>query len=170
MASLLIDFLIMVAPEGTQHNSSIPSRLLGGIPFSQASPRRTVTAWMRVGLYTAGVFVPSSVSQPPLIPGREFPHLDKLYHSLGYGGPACLLAGALRLACPIGPSTALCVWGTVVTLSYGAPYGLHQAFRPGRMVSLPDVFAGAAGASKVASVWPHAEHRWPTLLCSKDQV
>jgi hypothetical protein len=122
----------MVAPEGTQHNSSIESRLLRGIPFSQASLLRTIGAWRRGGLNAAGLFVLSSLSQPPLVSGREFPHLDKLYHSLRYGGLPHLLACALRLAYPFGPPTTLCVRGHVLTMSQGALTESHRAFGPGR--------------------------------------
>jgi VanZ family protein len=158
----------MVAQEGKQLNSSMPRRLLRGMSFSHASPPRTITAWILVGLYAAGIFVLSSLSQPPLASTWELPHLDKLYHSLEYGGLTLLLMRALRLTYPACPLTALCVWGLVLAVSHGALDEWHQAFTPGRMMSLLDVFADAAGASAVAGMWPSMERRWLTLLGKKD--
>jgi VanZ family protein len=127
-------------------------------------PHRTIAAWTLVGLYAAGIFALSSLSQPPLVSSWELPHLDKLCHSLAYGGLTLLLMRALRLAYPTCPSMTLCAWGLVLVVSYGALDELHQAFTPGRMMSLLDLFADAAGASMVASMWPIMERRWPTLL------
>jgi hypothetical protein len=155
----------MVAPEGTPHNSSLPRRWLREISFSQASSLRIITAWMRVGPHAATVFVLSSVSQPRLISSWESPHLNKRPHSLGCGGLAWLQVRALGLANPIALSTTLRVWGLVLTVSSGAVIELHQAFRPGRMMSLPDVFVNAAGSSVVASMWPRMGRRRPILLC-----
>jgi hypothetical protein len=124
----------MIAPEGTQHNSSIAPRVLRGIPFSQASPSplRAISAWRRGGLYAAALSALSPLSQPPLVSSWEFPHLDKLYHSLGCGGLPRSLACALRLGYPFGSPTTLCVSGHVLTTSQGALTESHRAFGTGR--------------------------------------
>jgi hypothetical protein len=127
----------MLAPEGTRHNSYIWRRLLRGIPYSQASPIRTITAWMRVGEYAAGILGLSSLLLPLLVCSREFSHPDKLSHRLGYRGPACLLARPLRLAYPCLSSTTLGVWGMVLTVTYRALREEYQALRPGPLDESP---------------------------------
>jgi VanZ family protein len=122
---------------------------------------RTITAWVQVGLYAGGIFLLSSLSSPPLVPAWDLPHLDKLYHTLEYGGLTFLLMRALRLTYPACSSRTVIVWGIILAISYGAMDEIHQAFTPGRMMSVLDFFADAVGASVLASVWPSMQRRWP---------
>lgn len=120
---------------------------------------RLIAAWMLVGLSAGGIFVLSSLSNLPLVSTWDLPHLDKLYHTLEYSGLTFLLIRALCLTCPTCPATTLSLWGVVLAVSYGSLDEFHQAFTPGRMMSLLDIFADAAGASVAASMWPFMQRR-----------
>jgi hypothetical protein len=70
---------------------------------------RFIASWTLGGLYASGIFVLSSLSNPPLASTWDLPDLDKLYHTLEDSGLTFLLIGALWLTCPIRPS-ALSLW------------------------------------------------------------
>ena len=124
------------------------------------SPRLQVCcAWMLVALYAGGIFVLSSLSQPPSVSPWELPDLDKLYHALLFGGLMFVLMRALCLTCPTSPSPSLACWAVVLTVVYGALDELHQAFTPDRTMSIYDLLADATGALVVASLWLHHRRR-----------
>jgi VanZ family protein len=125
---------------------------------------RLIASWMLVGLYTGGIFVLSSLSNPPLASTWDLPHLDKLYHTLEYSGLTFFLMRALCLTCPTRPSTVLSLWRVVLAVGYGALDDFHQAFIPDRMMSLLDIFSDAIGAGVAASTWPFIQCHWPILM------
>jgi VanZ family protein len=130
------------------------------------SLRRLSVAWIPVGLYAGGIFLLSSLSHPPSIPAWELPHLDKLLHALQYGGLTFVLIRALYLTGTVRPATHLIFWGAFLAIIYGSLDELHQAFTPGRTMSVYDLLADAIGVALMASVWPMLQRRWPRLVKS----
>jgi VanZ family protein len=128
--------------------------------------RRSSVAWIPVGLYAGGIFLLSSLSHPPSLPAWELPHLDKLFHTLQYGGLTFLLIRALCLTDAARPATHRIVWGAFLAIIYGALDELHQAFTPGRTMSVYDLLADATGAAMMAGVWLTLQRCWPRLVKS----
>jgi VanZ family protein len=122
---------------------------------------RLTCAWTLVGLYASGIFVLSSSSHPPSISTWDLSHLDKLYHTLEYGGLTFLLIRALCLTCATRASMSIAFWAAVLVIVYGASDEFHQAFTPDRTMSLYDLLADALGAGVVASVWLWVQRRGP---------
>lgn len=112
-----------------------------------------IASWVPVALYAGLIFALSSYSNPLLDPGWDVPNIDKVYHMLEYAVLACLLIRALRLTFPARPMVRLIIWGVVLTALYGLTDELHQAFTPGRNMSVYDALADAVGASAVGFVW-----------------
>ena len=118
---------------------------------------------MLVGLYASGIFVLSSLSQPPSVSSWELPHFDKLCHTLEYGGLTFVLMRALRLTYATRSAASVALWAVALTVVYGALDEFHQAFTPDRTMSVFDLLADATGASLVASTWLWVQRRWPAL-------
>jgi VanZ family protein len=126
-------------------------------------PRLRITsAWILAGLYASGIFVLSSLSQPPSVSSWELPHFDKFCHILEYGGLTFVLMRALRLTYATRSSASLALWAIVLAMVYGTLDEFHQAFTPDRTMSVFDLLADATGASLVASTWLWVQRRWPT--------
>jgi VanZ like family len=136
--------------------------------FSMHHLLRLTSAWILVALYAGGIFAASSLSHPPLVSTWDLPYIDKLYHMIAYGGLTFVLIRALCLTCTTRPSTSVVLWAAFLAVIYGASDELHQVFTPGRAMSLYDLLADAMGAGIVAGVWLWVQHRWPTLVKSKD--
>lgn len=117
-----------------------------------------IASWVPVALYASLIFVLSSLSNPPLVPEWDLPNIDKLYHVLEYAVLAFLLIRALGATFPARPMLQLIIWGVVLTALYGLTDELHQAFTPGRTMSVYDALADAVGASAVGFVWPRMSH------------
>jgi len=117
-----------------------------------------IASWVPVALYASLIFVLSSFSNPPLIPEWDVPNIDKLYHVLEYAVLAFLLIRALGLTFPAHPMPRLIIWGVVLTALYGLIDELHQAFTPGRSMSVYDALADAVGACAVGFVWSRKPH------------
>jgi hypothetical protein len=112
---------------------------------------RLTCAWMLVGLYAGGIFLLSAWSHPPSVSTKDLPHLEKLYHTLGYGGLTFVLIRALCLTCATRPSTSIALWAAVLVMVYGASDEFHQAFTPDRMMSL-----SAPGQKRRGLAWSPA--------------
>lgn len=86
--------------------------------------------------------------QPSLKPPMElFPHQDKVFHMIEFGG----LGLALVLNADIFGSKRRRLWMIVSGVLWAALDELHQSFVPGRDCSLQDVFADVAGL--ILAVW-----------------
>lgn len=133
---------------------------------------RLIASWILVAIYATGIFVWSSFSKPPLVPQWDIPDLDKLYHTIEYAVLAFLLIRALRITCLTRSEMQLIWWGVALTACYGLSDELHQAFTPGRAMSVYDLVADAVGASVVGLVWPRIQRRWPAIvnLAEEEQV
>jgi len=106
--------------------------------------------WLPVAIYAAGIFLVSSMSQPPLPSGIN----DKSGHGAAYSGFALVLvrafAGAEWAGVTAGPSLAAVALAT----AYGASDEWHQAFVPGRTADVHDLAADATGAAAgAAAAW-----------------
>ncbi|MBI3329535.1 MAG: VanZ family protein [Nitrospinae bacterium] len=122
-----------------------------------------ILAWVVVALYASLIFALSALSHPP-VPGWDLPHLDKVYHSIAYALLAFLLIRALRKTWLTHPGAQLIYWGVALSVVYGLTDELHQAFTPGRVMSVYDLMADAVGASVVGLIWPSMQRRWPTII------
>jgi len=113
--------------------------------------RRTLALWAPVLAYMAFIFVLSSISHPPTMPGGS----DKGLHALLYSGLGALFARALS-----GGWDRVALRHLVMTVCFGAIYGasdeLHQYFNPPRNVEVADVVADTIGAGAAAA----ALHAW----------
>ena len=121
---------------------------------------RVVVAWLLVGLYASAIFLFSSLIQPPVIDTWQVPHLDKVYHGIGYAGLTLLLLCALDLTFVQSPSTHLAVWGVVLAISYGALNEFQQSLTPARTMSVADGVANALGAGIAVWMWPTIQRWW----------
>jgi len=117
-------------------------------------------AWILVALYAGFIFALSALSHPP-VPGWDLPHLDKVYHSVEYAFLAFLLIRALHKTRRTHSGARLIYWGVALTVFYGLTDELHQAFTPGRVMSIYDLMADAVGASVVGLLWPIMLRCWP---------
>lgn len=108
--------------------------------------RRLFALWLPVGLYVAMIFWISSAMRP--LPGMQYiPRIDKLYHFLEYAPLGWLLARALRGSSPK-LSWALAAWGAVALAACVAGSDeFYQSFVPGKVSSLWDGLADAAGSA-----------------------
>jgi VanZ family protein len=93
--------------------------------------------------YAAVLFLLSSISRLPTLPGAES---DKWVHSIAYSGLALVMLRALVSGRwrAIAPRQA--VAAVLLTAAYGATDELHQWFVPGRTADVRDLAADAAGA------------------------
>jgi VanZ family protein len=101
-----------------------------------------VWLWLPVTLYMLGIFLASSVSDPPM--PAQVP--DVSLHSVAYFGLTLLLIRALALNRWSGvTATSLAAAWAIATL-YGVSDEWHQSFVPHRHADLRDVVADAIGA------------------------
>ena len=126
---------------------------------------RLIAIWVFVGIYASAIFTFSSLSDPP-VPTFNFSNIDKVYHALEYAALAFLLMCALRTTFPTRSTTQLILWGVALTVLYGCSDEFHQAFTPGREMSVYDALADAVGAGLVGLVWTKMERRWPASVNS----
>ena len=111
--------------------------------------RSPLIAWSFVCLYAGTIFYLSSLSSPPT------PEVnDKLSHMGEYALLTLLLLWAIHtsFAFRLSERTILGL-AIFLSVSYGLLDEFHQAFVPGRDVSLGDVAADALGAIVVSLVW-----------------
>ena len=94
----------------------------------------------------------------------QVPHLDKVYHGIGYAGLTLLLLYALGLTFVQYPSTHLAVWGVVLAISYGALNEFQQSFTPVRTMSVADGVANALGAGIAVWMWPTIQRWWLKIM------
>jgi VanZ family protein len=108
------------------------------------SPRfRRLFLWGPVVLQMTLIFIASSISEVPPLPGGMS---DKSAHSIGYA-----LLGGLLLRALAGGRLSGVTWGraaaaVVLATLYGVSDEFHQWFVPGRTADPFDVLADARGA------------------------
>jgi len=95
-----------------------------------------------VVLYMAGIFMASSVSEPPM-PTQVS---DVSLHSVAYFGLTLLLIRALAVNQWSGVTAFTLAVAWAVTVAYGVTDEWHQSFVPNRQADLRDVIANAIGA------------------------
>jgi VanZ family protein len=111
----------------------------------ERSPRATHWLWWwgPVIAYAAVIFVLSSISHLPALPG---PVTDKWAHSTAYSG-----LGLVMLRAIVRGRWHATAWGhalaaVLLATAYGATDEFHQRFVPGRTADLRDLAADASGA------------------------
>jgi VanZ family protein len=90
----------------------------------------------------AGIFVASSVSEPPM-PTQVS---DVSLHSVAYFGLTLLLIRALAVNRWSGVTALTLAAAWVIAAAYGMTDEWHQSFVPNRQADLRDVIANASGA------------------------
>lgn len=104
--------------------------------------------WGPVVAYAAGIFIASSISQPPGLPQIV---TDKDVHGGLYAGFALVVLRALaRRWARVTVLTAL--GAIVVAVLYGISDEFHQSFVPGRSSDIADVAADAIGATVAVGI------------------
>ena len=116
--------------------------------FSDAGDTRTgrgaLALWLPVALYAGIIFVASSVEHPPAPPGG-LP--DYVVHAMLYAGFAAVILRAFAGGRWGGVTPRRAAAAAAAATLYGLTDEFHQAFVPGRFVSLTDLAADAAGAT-----------------------
>jgi VanZ family protein len=127
---------------------------------------RLTGPWLLVAICASGIFIASSLSQPPMVSTWDLPHLDKLYHAIAYSALTFALIRALYFTCATRPITPLLFSAAVMTVVYGVFDECHQAFTPYRVMSLYDLLADATGAGIGVATWLWAQRRRPASVKS----
>lgn len=124
------------------------------------SPRAWWWLWGPVAAQMGAIFVLSSQPTLPTLPGGLTNHTG---HFVGYAALGALLLRAIARASWRQVTTRAAAWSWLVAVAYGASDELHQRFVPGRMSTLDDWVADAAGAWVAVSLgWLWARRRQRT--------
>ena len=111
---------------------------------------RPLWLWLPVALYAAGIFLVSSMHNPPLPHGVS----DKSGHGAAYCGLGLVVLRALARAELSGISAGTSVAAVALSTAFGASDELHQMFVPGRSADVHDLAADATGAAVgVTTAW-----------------
>lgn len=114
-------------------------------------PYRKIWVWSPPVLLMALIFLMSSLSAPPDIPGDLS---DVSAHVFVYAVLGVLVLRALANARWSGVTIQMIGWTFVVTVAYGISDEFHQRFVPGRMAEVRDLLADMVGALiGIAIVW-----------------
>ncbi len=108
--------------------------------------------WLPVIVYMVGIFVVSSMPDPPTPPNVS----DVSMHGAAYVGLTFLLIRALAKARWSGVSVATLVAAFAIAVVYGASDEWHQSFVNNRHAELRDLAADAIGAfaaTIIAGAW-----------------
>jgi VanZ family protein len=104
--------------------------------------------WLPVAVYMLGIFIGSSLSNPPM--PSDVP--DVSLHEAAYFGLTVLVIRALARARWSGVTWGALVGAVVIAVLYGVTDEFHQSFVPNRHAELRDLAADAIGASAAAVV------------------
>jgi len=99
--------------------------------------------WLPVFLYALVIFSGSSFPQPEM--PITFWNFDKVLHLIEYGLFGILLARAIKGTKPEINLKRMYFLAAIVALLYGFSDEFHQAFVPGRTVSIWDALTDGAG-------------------------
>lgn len=106
--------------------------------------------WAPVVVYMVAIFIGSSISEPPPIPGGT----DKPLHSSVYFGLAVVVVRAVAGGLPRRIRAGAAAMAILITVGYGVTDEFHQLFVPGRSADVYDVLADAIGAlAGTAACW-----------------
>ena len=103
---------------------------------------RLALLWLPVMLYMAGIFVASSLSDPPI--PSDVP--DVSLHEAAYFGLTLLLIRAVARGRWAGVTTWTLMVAWLIAVAYGATDEWHQSFVPNRHAELRDLGSDAIGA------------------------
>ncbi|MPY86648.1 MAG: teicoplanin resistance protein VanZ [Luteitalea sp.] len=116
---------------------------MDAVSLPRQSTKGFVISWVWVIAWAALIFVLSSSSELPKIPGDSG---DKYAHAIVYAVLAALTARALASGAWRGVTWGYACLATILATLYGVSDEIHQAFVPGRHPSWGDVMADALGA------------------------
>lgn len=122
-------------------------------PSSRNARRRNRGRWAVVGAYMLAIFVASSQSRLPELPGLAS---DKVEHFAAYAGLSLLVVRALTRGAWARATVRTVFVATAVCAAYGLSDEFHQRFVPDRTFDLVDLaadIAGAAAAAGAAWAW-----------------
>lgn len=102
--------------------------------------------WLPVLLYMAGIFVASSIPDPP-VPSDVS---DVSLHEAAYFGLTVLLIRALSGGTWRGVTATTLVTAWLIAVVYGASDEWHQSFVPNRHAEFRDIVSDAIGAFAAA--------------------
>lgn len=108
-----------------------------------ARPVSSLSLWLPVAVYMAGIFIASSLSTgagASLVP-------DKVVHAAVYGGLAIVLLRALGRGLRYPISWPAMLWAVAIAGLYGISDEIHQAFVPTRHADPADLLADVLGAA-----------------------
>ena len=105
--------------------------------------------WLIVGAYLVAIFVASSQSRLPELPGHPS---DKVQHSTAYGMLGALIVWALVRGDSRRITLRTVVIATVCGVLYGWSDEFHQIFIPERNYELHDLLADGMGTFVVSTV------------------
>ena len=98
--------------------------------------------WLPVVLYMIGIFVASSIVDPPMPTNVT----DISLHEIVYFGLTLLLIRALSSATWSGVTMTTLIVAFVIAVAYGVSDEWHQTFVPTRQADMRDLRADALGA------------------------
>jgi VanZ family protein len=108
--------------------------------------RHTAALWLPVILCMSGIFIASSLSNPPL----PAPNGDVWLHAAAYFGLTVLLIRAFARGTWQGVTSRSAVLAFVAAVAYGASDEWHQSFVAHRHAEFRDLRADAIGAAVAA--------------------
>jgi VanZ family protein len=91
----------------------------------------------------AAIFIVSSLPEAPLPTSVT----DKSAHWLAYAALGVLVIRALGGGLPAQVTIRVALLALLITIGYGITDEIHQAFVPGRVADVADLYADAAGAA-----------------------
>jgi VanZ family protein len=109
---------------------------------------RLALLWIPVILYMAGIFVASSLSNPPV--PSDVP--DYSLHETAYFGLTLLVIRALARGRWRNVTVGVLIAACVIAVAYGATDEVHQSFVPERHPEWRDLRSDAIGAGVAAAV------------------
>ncbi len=110
-----------------------------------------ISLWAPVFGYMALIFVASSISHPPELPG-SVPGADKYVHVLMYAGLSALFVRARAGGWRRPVSLTVAVSAVLFSTAYGLTDEVHQHFVPPRQMEAFDLVGDAGGAALAAAV------------------
>jgi VanZ family protein len=128
------------------------SRAIPGRALLKSPARQWTWLWLPVILYMIGIFVASSIADPP-IPANVS---DVSLHEIVYFGLTLLLIRALAKERWSGITATTLLLAFAIAVAYGVSDEWHQSFVPTRQAEIRDLRAdawGAFAATMVVGAW-----------------
>jgi uncharacterized membrane protein YoaK (UPF0700 family) len=128
------------------------SRAVAGLALLKPTARQWIWLWLPVILYMIGIFVASSIADPPIPTNVS----DVSLHEIVYFGLTLLLIRALAKERWSGITAKVLLLAFAIAVAYGVSDEWHQSFVPTRHADIRDLRAdawGAFAATMVVGAW-----------------